>query len=80
MGRILRAVRLQMSTLPVGVEDARIVRVYRRWLRMSRVLDSPWMGRAARRLYILRIMTVWRTAGFGKCSSVFGFELWVLLS
>ena len=80
MERILRVARLQMRMLPVGVEDARIVRVYRRWLRLSRVLDSPWMGRAARRLYILRIMTVWWTAGFGKCSSGFDFELWVLLS
>ncbi len=80
MERILRAARLQMRMLPVGVEDARIVRVYRRWLRRSRVLDSPWMGRAARRLDILRIMTVWRTTGFGKCASGFDFELWVLLS
>ncbi len=80
MERILRVARLQMRMLPVGVEDARIVRVYRRWLRRSRVLDSPWMGRAARRLDILRIMTVWRTAGFCKCSSGFDCELWVLLS
>jgi hypothetical protein len=41
MEMILRAARLQMRMLPVSVEDARIVRVYRRWLRRSRLLDSP---------------------------------------
>ena len=71
MKRILHAARLQLSMLPVGVEDARIVRIYRRWLRRRLVLDSPWIGRAARRLDILRIMTVHRTSGFGKCC--FGF-------
>ncbi len=79
MERILRAARLQFSTLSVGVEDRRILRVYLRWLRRSFALDSPWMGRATRRLDILRIMTVWRTAGFGKCSFKFDFEVWVLL-
>jgi hypothetical protein len=79
MERMLRAARLQFRTLPVGVEDRRIFRVYLRWLRRSFALDSPWMGRAARRLNILRIMTVWRTAGFGKCLFKFDFKVWVLL-
>ncbi len=79
MERILRAARLQFSTLSVGVEGRRILRVYFRWLRRSFALDSPWMGRTARRLNILRIMTVWRTSGFGKCSFKFDFKLWVLL-
>jgi hypothetical protein len=79
MERILRAARLQFSTLSVGVEGRRILRVYLRWLRRSFALDSPWMGRAARRLNILRIMTVWRTAGFGKCSLKFDIKVWVLL-
>ena len=79
MDRILRAARLQFRMLPVGVEDARIVRIYRRWLRRSLALDSSWIGRAARRLDILRIMTMWRTAGFGKCSFGFAFEVGVLL-
>ncbi len=78
--RIPRAARLQLRMLPVGVEDARIVRIYRRWLRRSRVLDSPWIGRAARRLDILRIMTVHRTSGFGKFCFGLYFEVWVLLS
>ncbi len=80
MERILRAARLQFRMLPVGVEDARIVRIYRRWLRRSLALDSPWMKRAARRLDILRIMTVHRTSGLGKCCFGFDFEVWVLLS
>jgi hypothetical protein len=80
MERILRAARLQFRMLPVGAEDTRIVRVYRRWLRRSRALDSPWIGRAARRLEILRIMMVWRTAGLGKCCFGFDVEVWVLLS
>jgi hypothetical protein len=79
MERILRAARLQFGTLPVGVEDRRVLRVYLRWLRRSFALDSPWMGRAARRLDILRIMTVWRTAGFGKWSFKRDLEVWVLL-
>jgi hypothetical protein len=78
MERILRAARLQFGTLPVGVEDRRVLRVYLRWLRRSFALDSPWMGRAARRLNVLRILTVWRTAGFGKCSFECDFEVWVL--
>ena len=43
-------------------------------------MDSPWTGRAARRLRILRIMTVHRTSGFGKCCFGFDFEVWVLFS
>ena len=79
MERILRAARLQFSMLSVGLEDRRILRVYLRWLRRSFALDSPWMGRAARRLNILRIMTVWRTAGFGKWSFKRDLGVWVLL-
>ena len=78
MERILHAARLQFSTLSVGVEGRRILRVYLHWLRRSFALDSPWMGRAARRWNILRILTVWRTAGFGKCSFECDFKVWVL--
>jgi hypothetical protein len=80
MERILRAARLQFNMLPVGVENARIVRIYRRWLRRRCALDSPWIGWTARRLRILRIMTVHRTSGVGKCCFGFDFEVWVLLS
>ncbi len=80
MKMILRAARLQLNMLPVGVEDARIVRVYRRWMRRRCALDSPWAGRAARRFRILRIIMVHRTSGFGKCCFGFDFEVWVLFS
>jgi hypothetical protein len=80
MERILRAARLQLNMLPVGVEDARIVRIYRRWMRWRCALNSRWTGRAARRLRILRIMTVHRTSGFGKCCFGFDLEVWVPLS
>ena len=78
MERILRAARLQLNVLPVGVDDLRIVRVFRRWMRRRFALNTPWSGRAARRLRILRIMTVWRTSGFGKCSFECDFKVWVL--
>ncbi len=80
MERILRAARLQLNVLPVGVDDSRIVRVFRRWMRRRFALNTPWSGRAARRLRILRIMTVWRTSGFGKCCFGFNVKVWVLLS
>ncbi len=79
MERILRAARLEFNRLPVGVENARIVVVFQRGLRRSIVLDSPYMGWAARRMRILRIMTVHRTAGVGKCWFGFDCEVWVLL-
>jgi hypothetical protein len=80
MERILRAARRQFHMLPVGVDDAHIDRVHRRWLRRRCVLDSPFLGWAARRLRILRIMTLHRTSGVGTCCFGFEVEVWVLLS
>ncbi len=54
--------------------------VFRRWLQRREVLDAPYLGWAARRMRILRIMTVHRTSGVGKCWFGFDFEVWVLLS
>ena len=80
MARILRAVRLQFNRLPVGVDEERISRIYRRGLRWRSSLGSPWVGRAARRIRILRDMTQFRTSGAGKLCLEFDFEVWVLLS
>ncbi len=66
MDRILLAARLQFGMLPIGVKNAQIFRVCRRWLRrIARVLDSPWCGVACRRLRLLRRMTILRTSGVG---------------
>jgi hypothetical protein len=80
MARILQAVRLQFNRLPVGVDDERISRIYRRGLRWRSSLGSPWVGRAARRIRILRNMTQFRTSGAGKLCFEFDFVVWVLLS
>ncbi len=80
MERILRAARLQFSMLPVGVENAQIVRIYRRWLRRRCVLNSPWIGMAARRMRFLRRMTVFRTSGVGTCLFWVDNEVGVLSS
>ena len=80
MARILRAMRLQFNRLPVGVDEERISRIYRRGLRWRSSLGSPWVGRAARRIRILRDMTQFRTSGAGKLCLEFDFEVWVLLS
>ncbi len=80
MMRILRAVRLQFNRLPVGVDDERINRIYRRGLRWRQTLGSPWVGIAARRIRILRDMTEFRTSGAGKLCFELDFEVWVLLS
>ncbi len=80
MARIKRVVRLQFKRLPVGVDNERIVRIYRRGLRWRSSLGSPWVGRAARRIRILRDLTVHRTSGAGKLCFEFDFEVWVSLS
>jgi hypothetical protein len=81
MERILLAARLQFGMLPVGVENAQVNRVCRRWfLRIARVLDSPWCGLACRRLRLLRRMTILRTLGVGTCLFWFDSEVGVLSS
>ena len=80
MEMILRAARLQFNRLPVGVENAQIVRVFWRWLRRRERLDSPYLGCAARHIRWLRIMTVHRTSGAGKFWFGFDFEVWVLFA
>jgi hypothetical protein len=80
MERILLAARLQLRMLLIGVEDRRIVRVFRRWLRRIVVLPSPWCGMVVRRLRLLRRMTMFRTSEVGKCCFEFDFEVWVFLS
>ena len=80
MMRILRAVRLQFNRLPVGVDNEQINRIYRRGLRWRQTLGSPWVGRAARRIRILRNMTEFRTSGAGKLWFEFDFEVWVFVS
>ena len=81
MERIVLAARLQFGMLPVGVDDARIMRVYRRWLRRNfNVLNSPWCGMVCRRMRLLRRMTVLRTSGVGTCLFWFDSELGVLSS
>ncbi len=68
MERIVVAARLKFGMLPFGVNNAQIVRVYRRWLRRNfNVLNFPWCAKVCRRLRLLRLMTVFRTSGDGKC-------------
>ncbi len=68
MERIVVAARLQFGMLPIGVENALIDRVYRRWLRRNfNVLIFPWCAKVCRRLRLLRNMTVFRTSGDGMC-------------
>ena len=68
MERIVVAARLQFGMLPVGVDNAQIVRVFRRWLRRNfNVLNFPWCAKVRRRLSLLRLMTEFRTSGDGKC-------------
>jgi hypothetical protein len=81
MERILLAARLQFGMFPVGVENAQINRVCRRWFRrIARVLDSPWCGLACRRLRLLRRMTILRTSGVGTCLFWFDSEVGILSS
>ncbi len=68
MERIVVAARLQLGMLPIGVDNAQIDRVYRRWLhRNFNVLIFPWCAKVCRRLRLLRNMTVFRMSGDGMC-------------
>ena len=81
MERILLAARLQFGMFPVGADNAQIDRVCRRWfLRIARVVASPWCGVACRRLRLLRRMTKLRTSGVGMYLFEFDSEMGILFS